>query len=1368
MQRTNRRQTRAVSLRWGMLWLILGACAAAWPAAVLGQTPADQPLPWGLPPDSFLLSDRLTGRGQQSIGAVIRGGFVTGPGIGREDSFVPLEFMPYSMFGHALIFGDLRGFRTTQDQWGANVGMGFRYYVDDWDRIFGINAYFDYDNSSTALFRQYGLGLETYGAGWDMRLNTYFPIQRESKLLGIEFLPDSVRFQGFHILYDQNRLLGTPMRGLDHEVGIALPGRVLQAHEVRLYGGWYHFQGEQVDNAWGWKGRLQGNLLPNLSLGLEITNDQVFDTNVIFQVAASYGGYREPDDQPRTQFSRMTTPVYRQYNIVVGRHVITDVGLIARKPDGTPYFVEHVASNNPYDRSNPAVMASLAPWYNPTAPLGSYENPYLTIAQAQLNDGAPVGVQEDIIFTWANSVYTGQTITLEQNVRVLGEGDGVPHRFQLDPFGQVLMPRAVDTAGVDQRPQFLSMPGNGVTLASNAEFSGFLLGDANNSALGPAGHGIVGINVNNVDINFNEINYAAGDGVLLQNATEVNFLRTRIFNAAQNGLHIDGGIARVTFEGSGNFDAAAPLAADADIVYTNSTPGQHAVLIDNVAAGSFIDLFGATPAAIFYNNAGGVLINNSGGSARFGDIYLAGVQAVAPTAGEGINILNSSGAFTFASPIQILRATGDSINVEGLTSTGIVTFQQPISIVDRGSRGIDLRNNAGTVNFITPLTGQGVSITTALAANYSADPAIEIQNNSGSIGFSNLNIDGGLGTGIVIGDLTPNNNTGGITFRGSTTLRNIAGINIDVLDDGSSAGGSFVEFRGVDIDNRGSTGIRLANNQMPIRFLGRTAIANTLVSSNTAMLITGNAQSVSFETVVIDDAYNNSPAVNTVAGVSITDNPSRVSFNNLSITTLGTSGGVANNGVALFARRVGQITLDPITNEITSVTGGLFVDTGVIDATNESAIDVMASVIGMTFQSVSSIDPIGPGIILANNISGRRNPDFGVLGLSLAAAGNGGTIDGATTDTFVLESLIDPPSVVTSGDGVYLNNTGVVVLNQMIIRNNAEAGIEAETSSLSIDSGDISNNTHSGLLGLNLGTLNVTQTIFAGNGVAGVPNNEIRVLVNEQGTYNWLFDSNTITDVNNSAVLLGTTGAGAGSTLNLSFVNNTVTLPPNNVANSAGLALGDPVGTVTNGWDGVLNALIDGNAFVMQDDTNTAIDITTLNTTAATTVVISDNDIRGTADGDIGIMVDARGPSNYTINNNVINLAIPNVLATRDARGMQFDLAPNATLNIFDNVMTLTGEFADGIVFNTITAPADVTIEGNTITITDLNGTLGNELGIDFLLPTGNIQLRGNRDNIITITTNPLFPTNGFGFPWFRYNGTQFSGSILVNGVPQP
>jgi hypothetical protein len=122
------------------------------------------------------------------------------------------------------------------------------------------------------------------------------------------------------------------------------------------------------------------------------------------------------------------------------------------------------------------------------------------------------------------------------------------------------------------------------------------------------------------------------------------------------------------------------------------------------------------------------------------------------------------------------------------------------------------------------------------------------------------------------------------------------------------------------------------------------------------------------------------------------------------------------------------------------------------------------------------------------------------------------------------------------------------------------------------------------------------------------------------------------------------------------------------------------------------------------------------------------------------------------------------LLVGTPAQGMSFFLGAGSNTTIRGNTINITGEDVDGIVFQSINAPADVRIEDNFITLNDFNGTLVNEIGIDFQATTGVIDFFGDFDNVIFI--------NGFAgndFPWFSFPfAGQFTGSILVNGLPEP
>jgi hypothetical protein len=180
-------------------------------------------------------------RSGQALGTQFRLGHVTGPAIGREESITPVEMMNYMFLGDGMLFGDIRGFAANNGKWGANLGVGYRHYVSSIDRIFGVNAYYDYDaiQGGGAIFRDVGLGFETYGKFWDARANLYTPLTEEEFEIGSGFVAGSQRYSANSLIYDGTKTTALALKGFDAEFGIPLPSRVLQDHDVRLYAGTY-------------------------------------------------------------------------------------------------------------------------------------------------------------------------------------------------------------------------------------------------------------------------------------------------------------------------------------------------------------------------------------------------------------------------------------------------------------------------------------------------------------------------------------------------------------------------------------------------------------------------------------------------------------------------------------------------------------------------------------------------------------------------------------------------------------------------------------------------------------------------------------------------------------------------------------------------------------------------------------------------------------------------------------------------------------------------------------------------------------------------------------------------------------------------
>src|SRR5258708_39216474 len=80
-------------------------------------------------------------------GIMFRAAHIEGQGIPQIQSITPVELFPYYFAEESLFFGDLRFFPTNSLTVGGNAGLGYRYYSEGLDRVFGASGWYDGDNS---------------------------------------------------------------------------------------------------------------------------------------------------------------------------------------------------------------------------------------------------------------------------------------------------------------------------------------------------------------------------------------------------------------------------------------------------------------------------------------------------------------------------------------------------------------------------------------------------------------------------------------------------------------------------------------------------------------------------------------------------------------------------------------------------------------------------------------------------------------------------------------------------------------------------------------------------------------------------------------------------------------------------------------------------------------------------------------------------------------------------------------------------------------------------------------------------------------------------------------------------------------------
>lgn len=1463
------------------LWLGLALALALSAQVGLGQdNPADQaptvraqgeqepqmlrPAPdvartqWGdAVEDGLLFGDQFSGRRGDAYGALFRAGVWTGPAVGRTETIVPMEIMPYGFLDKTMVFGSLRGFRAASDGWGMNLGGGVRFYSEKWDRIFGANVFYDYDNSSGALFREMGFGFESLGAFWDMRVNGYIPVSTKQHLLKTELVDGSQRFVDHRLLFDNLLTFGNALRGVDLELGFPIPGRVPTKHNLKVFGGWYYYNGTATEGFSGWKARAQADVLQNVNLNLEVLSDQIFDTSVVFGATWTYGGYKQPDDQPRTQFDRMTEMVRRNYNVVVARIPQLEIGKVAINPlTDQPYFFEHVASYAPLLGAD-----------------GTIDHPWQTLAQAEaaLNASIPAPADQagNIIYVHANSVYAtapDNTVTLIPTVRILGEGNGVQHVIRVPALGNILLPRATNFAN---RPLFMNQLGNAVTLVSGtsaapSEFSGFQIGDPTAPASGPLGVGIFGDGVGNIVVNQTDVNFAQGDGVFLNNVTgPVAMLGTTInnvgnTNTAIDGLHIVGGTSRIFF-------GLEPITLRRSTILNT---GGYALEIDGTVRGSLVNMTGSdiidgvlatatTPA----QTSGGILLNDIDGVVVVDSATIVNSVVSADTTGRAIDIQGTAatpltpprglGQISFVGGIAIDNPEGDAIRIQDMQSDATVTpnlvsnvrFILPnpvngvlapgIRISNRNAGGINMLNNSGNIAFLEP-----VSIT-ANGAPLAA--AIDFEGNSGAASFlsilpssspNQILISGGGGDGIRIGATAPNANTSIFRVTGSTSIQQIAGTSIQIGDPTAvlvnyptgplgppvilpppPISAAQVSFDDIGIDNRGGIGIQVIDYVNSVQFTGTTTVGNTTNSLFTAVDIRANQDNpttppanqtggdVIFGNLNILAAQGPTvPPIITGAGLNVLYNPRSVVIQQLNIN----QNSLVGTGTALFADTVG--TRPAIINTTSAPPRlGLSIGSGTIFADGGPAVMIQNSTIGVQLTAVNSLNSSADGIFLSNNVgpASAVQPNavtihptiFNVTGIA-NNLGSGGLIQGAALEgAYILNSegvqLRNMDFIGNQLNGIYATTPSLAVLGNRI-NGNAGFGINVFAQAVELTQNNRllqtvapnflvqgSTITNNGLVGAGFsGTQQILFTAATRGdytvtiGAGGLAGQNIITHTWTPGFANGINEprppaTTAPAPLTDDGVLIRTLGGAIGSRLNLSVVNNNITvLRPA----AAGLT---PLSDFRLDWNGVVNTgTIHANTFNFGADAAQGLVLNLQSTSAAANFRIAGNTFNApTGDAKTGIDVTTNGgPSNIQIGaldgfqGNVMNfIALNNIIVNgrADDEAMRFNLGANSNVNIFNNQITMTGTDAEGMQFVTVAGPTNVRLDNNTI---DLTGGRFNLFGIRFLSVTsGTLNLFGTVSNDITINGQ-----TGSTFPWFFAPGNGVNGQTNINGVLVP
>ena len=202
---------------------------------------------------------------------------IEGNGIGYNRGYTTFEGFFASDVNRWCVmpFLDARAHVFDDGKWAANAGFGARGIWGD--RIYGINAYYDYRNTKHQHYNQVAMGLETLGKWWDIRLNGYLPVGKKGSPF---FNADFSHFTGHSMIVRRKQQFA--MKGADAEIGAHLNSSKVVPFYAAI--GPYYFKGKG-HNAYGGKFRLNAQYRDYIWIEGSISYDNIFKDIYQGQVA---------------------------------------------------------------------------------------------------------------------------------------------------------------------------------------------------------------------------------------------------------------------------------------------------------------------------------------------------------------------------------------------------------------------------------------------------------------------------------------------------------------------------------------------------------------------------------------------------------------------------------------------------------------------------------------------------------------------------------------------------------------------------------------------------------------------------------------------------------------------------------------------------------------------------------------------------------------------------------------------------------------------------------------------------------------------------------------------------------------------------
>jgi hypothetical protein len=215
-----------------------------------------------------------------------------------------------------VAFLDARGTASWDGGGAGSLGGGLRWFDEFRNRYYGVSGFWDYDDANERSHDQAGLSIESVGKWFTARANGYMRLGSATDVISTRLTGALV--PGSPITAEAMQGIETVYSGFNVEIGGPTP--LLGRYGFESYVGGYHFETPDADDATGVSFRTDVSVTDDLKLGIDVTDDSVFGTQVFGSVVLALpDGRPKQFFRPRKVVDKILDRVERRYRVTTDR-----------------------------------------------------------------------------------------------------------------------------------------------------------------------------------------------------------------------------------------------------------------------------------------------------------------------------------------------------------------------------------------------------------------------------------------------------------------------------------------------------------------------------------------------------------------------------------------------------------------------------------------------------------------------------------------------------------------------------------------------------------------------------------------------------------------------------------------------------------------------------------------------------------------------------------------------------------------------------------------------------------------------------------------------------------------------------------------